>query len=211
MAFDPFTLIDPAMAAFVFSSAAIPGPNAVLMLAVGSRIGAQAGLPILVGMAAGNALAKGATAAGIRWAAELDPLVIHAAQWTALAFLIWFTLCILRRRIAFQAPVEGEGRPDAGPVGRRLVDGFGFQLCNPLVWITGLAAAALFCSPALDEAEHAVAFGAVAFPSAMVGAGVWLVLGQRGARWLGNPLVVRGLDTALVGLLALAALPVFLT
>ena len=207
----PFTLIDPAMAAFVFSTTALPGPNAVLMLAVGSRIGARAGLPILVGMAAANALAKGATAAGIRWAAELDPLVIHAAQWTALAFLVWFTFRILRRRITFRAPVEGEGGPDAGPVGRRLVDGFGFQLCNPKVWITGFAAAALFCSPALDEAQHAIAFGAVAFPSVMVSAGLWLVLGQRGARWLGSPLVVRGLDTALMGLLALAAVPVFLT
>ena len=207
----PFASIDPAMAAFVFSSAAIPGPNAVLMLAVGSRIGVRAGLPILVGMAAGNALAKGATAAGIRWAAELDPLVIGVAQWTAVAFLIWFTRRILRRRAAFRVPAVGSEQPATEPVLRRVVDGFGFQLCNPLVWITGFAAAALFCSAALDEAEHAVAFGAVAFPSAMVGAGAWLVLGQRGARWLGKPLVVRGLNTALVGLLVLAALPVFLT
>ena len=207
----PFAPIDPAMAAFVLSTAAIPGPNAVLMLAVGSRVGARAGVPILVGMAAGNALAKGATAAGIRWAAGLDPLVIHAAQWTALAFLIWFTLRILRRRAAFRVPVVGVEQPAAEPVLRRFMDGFGFQLCNPLVWITGFAAAALFCSPALDEAQHAIAFGAVAFPSAMVGADVWLLLGQRGARWLASPLVVRGLDTALVGLLALAALPVFLT
>ncbi|EKE43658.1 hypothetical protein OCGS_2390 [Oceaniovalibus guishaninsula JLT2003] len=204
---DLLGVIDPAMVGFMFATTAFPGPNAVLMLSVGSRYGVRAGLPVLLGFGIGNAAAKGVTAAGMRWVASLDPMVIEVAQWIAIVFLAWFTIRILRRKAPLQAKggaVTGKARSRPGQV----VDGIGFQFCNPKVWVTGFAAAAIFCTPDVNEVGHAMSFAAVAFPCVLVGAGIWLVVGQQGARWLTAPMIVRGLDLMLVGLLALAAVPI---
>ncbi len=198
--------IDLTMVAFIFATTAFPGPNAVLMLTIGSRIGVVGGLPILIGMAIGNAAVKGVTAAGMRWAASLDPHVIETAQWAAIALLVWFTFRILRRSGPLRAAAAGDGIAVSGV--SQAFDGFGFQLSNPKVWVTGFAAAALFCTPELDELGHALAFSTVAFPAVVIGAGVWLVAGRYGSRWLSGPRTVRFLNVTLVVVLALAAIPV---
>ena len=203
----PLAAIDATMVAFIFATTAFPGPNAVLMLTLGARAGIAAGLPTLLGLAIGNAAAKGATAAGMRWAAGLDPRVLDAAQILAVAVMAWFVWRILRGGGGLRG-AGALGTAAERPVGVAIFDGVVFQFCNPKVWVTGAAAAALFCSPGLDELGHAAAFSLVAFPSVVVGAGLWLLAGRFGARWLGGPRIVRALNLALVGTLVATVAPV---
>ena len=192
--------ITPAMVAFVFATTAAPGPNAALMLAVGARLGLRAGLPVLFGLAAANALAKGAIAASVRWLAGLDPLVIEVGTWVAVGLTLWLAWRLVRRMGGL-----GTGARVAG-----FWDAFAFQLANPKVAITGLAAATLFCVGRVDEVGHAVSFGAVAFPSVLVGAGAWLLIGWAGGRWLQGPRAVRAMNVAVGALLVGAMVPVLL-
>lgn len=192
--------ITPAMAIFVFATTAAPGPNAALMLATGARAGIAAGLPVLMGLALANALAKGAIAAGIRLVAELHPIVIGLGQWIAVALTLWLAWRLMRRLSGL-----GERQGVGG-----FADAFAFQLVNPKVWITGLAAATLFCSPEIGGIGHALGFAVVAFPSVVVGAGAWLLIGHMGAVRLRGPRAVRLLNLAVGATLLAALAPVLL-
>lgn len=193
-------VISPAMVAFTFASAIAPGPNAALMLAVGSRANLASGLRVLAGLALANALTKGALAAGFRWLAELDPLVLGVGRWVAAALTLWLAWRLVRR-------LGGVGAEN-GAAG--FADAFVFQLANPMVAVTGLAAAVLFCSPDAGSFGHAVGFSAVALPSVIVGAGVWLLIGRMGARRLRGPRTVRALNLAVGVTLIVAIAPMLL-
>lgn len=192
--------ITPVMALFVFATTAAPGPNAALMLAVGSRAGLAAGVPVLLGLASANAAAKGAIAAGIRRLAELDPLVIGWGRWIAVALTVW-----LAWRLVHRLGGLADGRRVAG-----FGHAFAFQLVNPKVAITGFAAATLFCSPEVGGVGHAVGFALVAFPSVVLGAGVWLLVGRMGSARLRGPRAVRAMNLAVGATLVTALVPVLL-
>ena len=195
---DALQIITPAMVLFVFATTAAPGPNAALMLAVGARLGIGAGLPVLLGLATANAAMKGAIAASVRILAELDPLVIEIGRWLAVAVTLWLAWRLMRRLggVADHAGVAG------------FWDAFAFQLVNPKAAITGLAAAALFCTSETGGIGHAIAFFAVAFPSVLLGAGPWLLAGHAGAAWLRGPRMARVLNLAVGTTLVLALAPV---
>ena len=198
---DGLGMITPAMAAFVFATTAAPGPNAALMLAVGSRAGLLAGLPILLGLATGNAMVKGTIAASIRALATLDPLVIELGRWVAAALTIWLAWRLIRR-----VGTLGGHRGATG-----FADAFTFALVNPKATITGFAAATLFCASSTDELGHAIAFSALGFPSVLIGSGAWLVLGKVGSSWLRGPRAMRALNIAVGATLVVSLAPVLLS
>ncbi|WP_299845976.1 LysE family translocator, partial [uncultured Jannaschia sp.] len=169
------------MVLFVFATTAAPGPNAALLLTVGARLGIGAGVPVILGLATANAAMKGAIAAGVRILAELDPLVIQIGRWIAVAATLWLAWRLMRKLggVASHAGVAG------------FWDAFAFQIVNPKAVITGLAAAALFCTAETGGIGHAIAFFVVAFPSVLLGGGSWLLVGHAGAAWLRGPKMVR--------------------
>ncbi|WP_299845671.1 hypothetical protein [uncultured Jannaschia sp.] len=193
-------IVTPAMVLFVFATTAAPGPNAALMLAVGARFGLGAGIPVVLGIATANAAIKGAIAASVRILAELDPLVIQAGRWVAVAATLWLAWRLMRRLggVADHAGVAG------------FWDAFSFQLVNPKAAITGLAAAALFCTAGTGGIGHAIAFFVVAFPCALLATGPWLLVGHAGATWLRGPRMARMLNLAVGTTLVLALAPVLL-
>lgn len=209
-----------ALPLFALAIAVSPGPSNVVLLAVGSHAGMRRGLPLLVGMALGYALLWGASASGLRFAGAIDPGAMRLAQGIALALM---GLLAFRLVTATNAHEDGnkDGRSAVGagggafppsrlPIPGGLAGGLLFQLVNPKAWVTALAAAALFCTPALDVPGHAATFGFVAFVAVVLGCGAWLWMGASLGDVLRFPVLRRAMNAALALMLAGSAVPLVL-
>lgn len=193
--------IDPALVAFALVIAASPGPSNIVLLGVGSRVGTRRGLPLLAGMAIGYAILWGGAGSGLRALAALDPMVVTAARWVAIAFM----LRLAWRLATVSDGANGEERLSVGVWG-----GIVFQAANPKAWVSAAAAASVFCTPEIGVPGHAVVFALVAFVCVLIGCGAWLAAGEWGAAWLRRSGPRRVLNGTLAVTLLAAIVPVAL-
>ena len=210
-----------ALPLFALAVAVSPGPSNVVLLAAGSRAGLRRSLPLLVGMALGYALLWGASASGLRFAGALDPGAMRLAQGLALALM-----GLLAFRLVTATDAQKDGNEDRNEDGRGVVGGafppgrlpapgglaggLLFQFVNPKAWATALAAAALFCTPALDVPGHAATFGFVAFVAVLLGCGAWLWMGAGLGDVLRFPVLRRAMNAALALMVVGSAVPLVL-
>ncbi|MCE2492813.1 MAG: LysE family translocator [Alphaproteobacteria bacterium] len=194
---------------FAFVACATPGPNNVLLTAVGGSRGIRRGLPTLMGVAGGFALMLFLVAIGVgRTALALDGFS-GTVRWFGAAFLLWLAWNIA------SAPVA-----DAGASGNAVAkqrDGTGFvgaaffQWINPKAWLVCVGAISTYLSPGEGLVVQATTFATVFLIAGFAGSFPWLAFGSFIRRVLRGPGHARAFNVVMAVLLVMAMIPAVLT
>jgi threonine/homoserine/homoserine lactone efflux protein len=188
-------------ALFCLIATATPGPNNMINLAQGMRVGFWRALPFAVGTGFGVGLLLLAVAMGLGAAAAALPtvnLVMRAATGLYLLYLAW--------KIATSEPM-GESTPGAA---LGFWGGIGFQLINPKSWASAMAMATTYLppSPSLAAALLAAAiFCAIAWATQPA----WIGFGRAIRQLLSDPRKARVINLSLAVLLLATTLPFLVT
>ena len=141
---------------FAFVACVTPGPNNVLLTAVGGSRGIRRGLPTLMGVACGFGLMLFLVAIGVgRTVLALDDFS-GTIRWVGAAFLLWLAWNIA------SAPVANAGASDNAVPKRRDATGFVgaalFQWVNPKAWLVCVGAMSTYLSPGHGLVVQATTF-----------------------------------------------------
>ena len=197
-------------ALFAYVASATPGPNNVLLTAVGASVGIRRGLPALAGIAGGFAMMIFVLALSVGQTVMLtDSNVQIGMRLVGFAVLLW-----LAWKIA-TSPVTPEGAPkdtDEPQVPGRVVGFFGaalFQWVNPKAWIVCAAAIAAYLNVEQAVLPQAVMLALTFVGAAILGCLPWLAVGTLVGRYLkGNR--ARAFNYAMAGLLIISVVPILL-
>ena len=130
---------------FAFVACVTPGPNNLLLTAVGGSRGIRRGLPTLMGVAFGFALMLFLVAIGVGRTVLALEHFSGTVRWVGAAFLIWLAWNIA------SAPVANAGTSDNAVPRRRdgtgLVGAAFFQWVNPKAWLVCVGAISTYLSP----------------------------------------------------------------
>lgn len=196
-------------ALFAYVASATPGPNNVLLTAVGASVGLRRGLPALAGIAGGFAMMIFVLAVSVGQTVLLtDSNVQIGMRLVGFAVLLW-----LAWRIA-TAPVvaEGAAETDDPCVPQRVVGFFGaalFQWVNPKAWIVCAAAIAAYLNVEQAVVPQAIMLALTFIAAAILGCLPWLAIGKLIGRYLkGNR--ARAFNYTMAGLLILSVVPILL-
>ena len=185
--------------AFCAIMAGTPGPNNMMMLASGVRVGWRRSMPLSAGIAVGMVVLFGATGSGIGAAFEALPLLAVALRVLSAAFLLW-----LAWKIATAGPFRREG-DDLEVLG--FGTGVTFQWINPKAWAAAMTAASTF----LPEEAGA---GTIAIGAAIIGlvalcaTMAWCLFGTWLSRFLTEPRRAHVFNIAMAVLLLASTLPI---
>ena len=141
---------------FAFVACVTPGPNNMLLTAVGGSRGIRRGLPTLMGVAFGFALMLFLVAIGVGRTVLALEHFSGTVRWVGAAFLIWLAWNIA------SAPVANAGASDNAVPRRRdgtgLVGAAFFQWVNPKAWLVCVGAISTYLSPGEDLVVQATTF-----------------------------------------------------
>ena len=193
---------------FAFVACVTPGPNNVLLTAVGGARGIRRGLPTLMGVACGFALMLFLVAIGVgRTVLALDDLS-GTVRWVGAAFLLWLAWNIA------SAPVANAGASDNAVPKRRDATGFVgaalFQWVNPKAWLVCVGAMSTYLSPGQGLVVQATTFAMVFLVAGFAGSFPWLAFGSFIRRWLRKPGHARAFNVVMAVLLVIAMIPAVL-
>jgi len=196
-------------ALFAYVASATPGPNNVLLTAVGASVGIRRGLPALAGIAGGFAMMIFVVSIGVGQTIVLaDSGVQLGMRLVGLAVLVW-----LAWKIA-TAPVTPEGVPpaDMDSVPKREVGFFGaalFQWVNPKAWIICASAIAAYLNVEQAVLPQAAMLAITFIAAAILGCLPWLAIGTLVGRYLrGNR--ARAFNYVMAALLIVSVVPMML-
>ena len=196
-------------ALFAYVASATPGPNNVLLTAVGASVGIRRGLPALAGIVSGFATMIFVLALSVGQTVMLtDATVQIGMRVIGFAVLLW-----LAWKIA-TAPVTPEGVADTDEprAPERAVGFFGaalFQWVNPKAWIVCAAAIAAYLNVEQAVLPQAVMLALTFVGAAILGCLHWLAVGTLVGRYLkGNR--ARAFNYAMAGLLIISVVPILL-
>ncbi len=184
-------------ALFCLIATATPGPNNMINLAQGLRVGFWRALPFALGTGFGVGMLLLAVAMGLGAAAAALPtvnLVMRVATGLYLLYLAW--------KIATSAPI-GDSTPGAA---LGFWGGIGFQVINPKSWASAMAMATTYLppSPSLSAALLAAAiFCAIAWATQPA----WIGFGRAIRQLLSDPRKAGIINFALAALLLVTTLP----
>lgn len=161
---------------FALVGSITPGPNNVMLTALGANFGIWRGLPCLFGISIGFAVMQGLVVVGFGSVLLANPDILEAMRWLGVAFLFW---------LAWK--VATAGRSDLQRVRRPIgfVGGAAFQWINPKAWLIATSAAATYLDASAGGAiVQALAFGAIIFLAATPSCLLWLAFGAAMQRLL---------------------------
>lgn len=161
---------------FALVASITPGPNNVMLTALGANFGVLRGLPCLFGISIGFAVMQGLVVIGFGSVLLANPDILEAMRWLGVAFLFWLSW-----------KVATAGRSDPQRV-RRPIGFFGaaaFQWINPKAWLIATSAAATYLDASAGGAiVQALAFSAIIFLAATPSCLLWLAFGAAMQRLL---------------------------
>jgi threonine/homoserine/homoserine lactone efflux protein len=186
---------------FALVTSITPGPNNVMLTALGANFGIVRGLPCVFGVSAGFGLMLALVVSGLGSVILAHPDVLEVLRWVGAAFLLW---------LAWK--VATAGRPDTGrrarPVG--FLGAAAFQWVNPKAWLIAIGAAATYLDAAAGSAlAQSAAFAVIFFLAAVPCCLVWLAFGATLQRLLTSEHRLRLFNVAM-GLLLAASVVMFL-
>ncbi len=195
--------------AFVaFIAIATPGPTVLLALTNGSRFGARAALPGMVGAVLSDLVLVSAAALGLGALLAASEFWFSVVKWVGVAYLAYLGIRLLRSKGMLSVPADSgtAGRPPARSIFAR---SFLVAVTNPKGYLFVSAFLPQFVDPAQAQLPQylalAVTFAgvdfAVMFVYAAAGAQALRVLRANGLLWLDR--VCGGALLALAGSLAL--------
>ena len=195
-------------AVFAFVACVTPGPNNLLLIAIGGSRGILRGLPALMGIASGFAVMLFLVAIGVGGTVLALEHFAGAVRVAGAAFLLW-----LAWKIA-SAPVGNAGGSSAAAPQRRdsmgLVGAVFFQWINPKAWLVCAAAISTYLSPGEDLVLQASTFAMVFIVAGFAGSFPWLAFGSFVRRLLRNPGQARAFNVVMAVLLVVSMIPAVL-
>lgn len=186
-------------AVFAFVTAATPGPNNLLLLTSGLRVGLWRTMPFVVGISVGFSTLLIATGLGLGQMFERYALLHLALKVLGTAYFLFLAWTLLR---ATTAQERKEGR-ELG-----FWAGVVFQAVNPKAWLMAITAVALFLPHGWSLATVAVMaaiFVIVGFPANVA----WAGAGQMLKSLINDTRRMRIFNVTMAALLVLSILPVW--
>jgi threonine/homoserine/homoserine lactone efflux protein len=189
----PFTL-------FCLIATATPGPNNMINLAQGMRLGFWRAMPFAVGTGLGVGSLLFAVAIGLGAATAASPavnLIMRAVTGLYLLYLAW--------KIVTSRAV---GENTSG-IGLGFWSGIGFQWINPKTWASAMAMATTYLPPNLSR-QGALAAAGVFCAIAWLTQPAWIGFGGALRRLLSDPRKAMFINVGLAALLLASTLPFLL-
>ncbi|MGF1625098.1 MAG: LysE family translocator [Alphaproteobacteria bacterium] len=174
---------------FALVTSITPGPNNVMLTALGANFGIARGLPCVFGVSAGFCLMLGLVVTGLGSVILANPEILDAIRWLGAAFLLW---------LAWKVATAHRVDPDreARPVG--FLGAAAFQWVNPKAWLIATSAAATYLEADAGSAlAQSAAFGGIFFLAAVPCCLAWLAFGAALQRLLHTPRRLRLFNIAM--------------
>ncbi|WP_421853976.1 LysE family translocator [Oricola sp.] len=185
--------------AFCAIMAGSPGPNNMMMLTSGVRVGTRRSLPLAFGVACGMAILLTAVGLGLGAMFQIVPALKLVMRALSAAFLIW---------LAWKIATAGPLRPpeDGAPIlGFRT--GLLFQWINPKSWAVTTSAVATYL-PEGGGLPFVVAGAAILGTVALCTTTIWIIFGGYLSRFLHDPRRATIFNIAMAVLLLASTLPI---
>lgn len=199
-----------AFATFAFVASVTPGPNNVLLTAIGGSAGFRKGMPTLWGIVFGFAAMIFALAVGLGGTVFTLPHVMDAIRIVGLVVLLWLAWKI------GSAPVGRTDETTAAkdkPAERRgsFVGAALFQWVNPKAWLIAAGAIGTYMhSGSGGVLQQAGILAGVFIVAAALGCLPWLAFGAAVGELLKQPRAARLFNVAMAVLLVASMIPVVL-
>lgn len=199
-----------AFATFAFVASVTPGPNNVLLTAIGGSAGFRKGMPTLWGIVFGFSAMIFSLAVGLGGTLFTLPYVMDAIRIVGLVVLLWLAWKI------GSAPV---GRADQTapakdkPAERRgsFVGAALFQWVNPKAWLIAAGAIGSYMHPGSGGVlQQAGILAGVFIVAAALGSLPWLAFGAALGELLKQPRAARIFNITMAVLLVASMIPVIL-
>lgn len=187
-------------ALFAFVSAATPGPNNLLLLTSGLRVGLWRSIPFILGISVGFSALLFATGYGLGQIFEGFPAVQLALKIVGSIYFVALAWTLVSSQ---ETHIAGEGR------GLGFWTGVLFQAVNPKAWLMCITAIALFLPSTWTFATIAMMAGVfvvVGFPANMA----WAGAGQLLKPLIADASRMRVFNIAMATLLVLSILTVWI-
>lgn len=190
-----------AFAIYAFVSAATPGPNNLLLLASGLRVGLWRTMPFVLGISVGFSALLIAVGYGLGQIFERFPIAQLTLRIVGTAYFLWLAWTLL-----------SAGR--AGKAGSdRKLDfwaGVTFQAVNPKAWLMGITAISLYLPVGWGAATLALmvsTYIVLGMPANMA----WAGAGQMLRAFVSDTRRMRIFNAVMAALLLLSILPVWMS
>ena len=189
-----------AFAVFAFVSAATPGPNNLLLLGSGLRVGLWRTMPLVVGINFGFSLLLVSVGYGLGQLFERFPAAQMSLKIVGTGYFLYLATKLLRS--------GGTGR-EAGRRDLGFWSGALFQVLNPKAWLMCITAIALFLPDGWSAATISamvVTFALLALPANVA----WAGIGQSLRTLVSDERRMRVFNSIMAVLLVLSIVPVWL-
>jgi threonine/homoserine/homoserine lactone efflux protein len=131
----------------------IPGPDMLLIMALGTRHGSAAGFTAALGVAVGLSVHIGAVVLGLTALLRYEPAVYVLLRWAGAAYLVYLAVSAFLARgiIADEAPTDGSAAPANGHRLRCFRRAVITNMLNPKVIVFNSAFLPQFVDPARGD------------------------------------------------------------
>lgn len=192
-----------AFLAFSYVCSATPGPNNLMLTAIGGRHGIRQGIPALLGIAIGFAVMIFILSLGVGGLSDSNSFLGIGMRTGGALLLVWMSWKIA------SAPVDtaseeshSEDKPAMGFMAAAL-----FQWINPKAWLICAGAIATYFDSHHSMLTQSLIFGSAFILSTFLGSTPWLTLGGILKTKLSNPKFARVFNISMGGLLLLSTIP----
>lgn len=189
-----------AFAVFAFVAAATPGPNNLLILGSGLRVGLWRTVPFVAGVSVGFSVLLLAVGFGLGHVFARFPAVQPTLKVVGTAYFLYLAWSLVRSR-------RGAAPADRGDL--HFWAGVLFQAINPKAWIMCITAVSLFLAPGSGFAALAamvLVFVLVGVPANLA----WAGLGQALRPMVTSEDRMRMVSIGMAALFVLSILPVWM-
>ena len=181
-----------------------PGPVPLALAAVGAVFGFRAGVPFLIGILVGLAVAISLGSAGLAVLFETVPSSRIVVQTIGALYICYIAFKIATAPILTANDAKNESIP-------RFRDGLILNLLNPKAYAAFLALFSQFLLPFSSSFMKTTATAVVAFVVAIIVDTIWLALGSAFRPVFESPKLARPVRVTFGVLMVIAVAAVFLT
>lgn len=193
-------------AAFALAACATPGPNNVLLTALGASLGMRRGLPALFGIAFGFAVMIFLASMGIgQFIVEAGSRVTTSMRLTGVAVLFWLAWQIATASVEEGGVIEDQKQPEVPRIGSFLGAAV-FQWVNPKAWVICASAIVAYLDISRDMLTQATTFAFTFALAGLAGCLPWLMVGTLVRRFVRGR-HARIFNCVMAGLLLASVVP----
>lgn len=197
-----------ALAIFAFIATGTPGPNNVMLTAIGSSYGVLRGIPALIGVSLGFGFMVFVVAIGLGGIMVHNPNVMLALKWGGIAVVLWICWQIATAPVGVPdnaTDQEASTRDERRPIG--FFGAAAFQWINPKAWLVATSITSAYFAAESNVLGQAVLFFLVIATAATIACSLWLAMGSVIGSFLRNhPKVSRTFNVSMATVLLVSVL-----